>query len=278
LDVNELQAALNFHMRKPAAPLKPDGNFGPLTDTRLREFQRRAGILDDGIVGPATIRALYRTLSGAVEAKLAPRNKELPQAFARGPAFAGAARSALLGVPGLGQIRPVIPDFVPPSQRVPRRGSGVTSGYAVETKLILSPLSDPKDGDHPLRFTITPNLPWPVFLPEPLQLEVEGSVPGVGQTQLEGKVKRPFKLVTTDRLELKPYFFVGAGGDQNHFKEINAGAVVNLKLKLLPNIGNSGVSVGLEADGGVKYKHDLTTGESKVKGVIEGAVVIEVLF
>ena len=218
-------------------------------------------------------------MRGAAELKLTPPKKQTPQAFAGGLTPLGAGqRSALLGIPGLGQIGPVIPDFVPPSRRIPRRGSAVTPGFEVETKVLLSPLSDPKDGDHPLRFTLSPTLPWPLFLPEPLKLEVETTTPGVGKSQLEGKVKLPFKLITTSRLELKPYFFVGAGVEQDNFKEINAGAVANLKLKLLPKIGGSGVSVGLEADGGIKYKHDLTTGESKVKCVFESAVVIEVLF
>jgi len=53
LDVSELQAGLNFHIRSPATPLKPDGIFGPKTDARVREFQRLSGITVDrpGVVG-----------------------------------------------------------------------------------------------------------------------------------------------------------------------------------------------------------------------------------
>lgn len=35
-----------------------DGNFGAMTDLAVRAFQRRKGMLPDGIVGPKTIRAL----------------------------------------------------------------------------------------------------------------------------------------------------------------------------------------------------------------------------
>lgn len=277
LDVKELQSALNFHIRSPATPLKPDGNFGPLTDARLREFQRRAGIQVDGIVGPATIAALYRAQRGTVEAYLTPRKTETPQAFSRGRAPAsGGPRSALLGtIPGFGQVGPVIPDFVPPSLRAPQVRSAASQGFEVESKFFFSPLSDGKDGDYPLRLTITPTLPWPVFLPKPLKLDIETVTPGVGKFQLDGKIKVPFELTNSGRLELKPYFFVGAGVSQDNFKELNVGASANVKLKLLENIGGSRVSVGLEADGGTKFNWEKETGESKLKGFFEGGVILE---
>ncbi|MFJ5774454.1 peptidoglycan-binding protein, partial [Streptomyces sp. NPDC093094] len=55
--VRELQQLLN--MRLPhMEPLVVDGDFGPVTDTHVREFQHRAGIVVDGIVGPQTWAAL----------------------------------------------------------------------------------------------------------------------------------------------------------------------------------------------------------------------------
>lgn len=41
-----------------AVRLKPDGRFGPRTETEVQAFQRRRGLADDGVVGPATWRAL----------------------------------------------------------------------------------------------------------------------------------------------------------------------------------------------------------------------------
>jgi hypothetical protein len=262
LDVKELQSALNFHMRSPATPLNPDGIFGPLTETRVREFQGRAGINVDGIVGPVTIGALYRVVRGTVEADLTPSRDDL--------------RSALLRtISEHGQVEPVIPDFVPPSLRVPQVRSAVSQGFEVESKFFFSPLSDGEDGDHPLRLTISPTLPWPVFLPKPTKLDIEIVTPGVGKFELDGKIKVPFELTDSGRLELKPYFFVGAGVSQDNFKDLNAGGGANVKLKLFEDIGGSGVSVSLEADGGGKFNWEKETGESKLKGFLEGGVILE---
>jgi peptidoglycan hydrolase-like protein with peptidoglycan-binding domain len=38
--------------------LFPDGNFGAITEAWVKEFQRRSGLKDDGIVGPKTRKAL----------------------------------------------------------------------------------------------------------------------------------------------------------------------------------------------------------------------------
>lgn len=133
----------NFHIRSPATPLKPDKHFGPLTDARLREFQRLAGIQVDGIVGPVTIAALYRAVKGTVEASLTTRETELPQA-----------------------------DFVPPSPREPQDRSAASEGFEVESQFFFSPLS-PLPLQLTLTITPTLELPWPVFLPKPLKLDIK---------------------------------------------------------------------------------------------------------
>lgn len=56
-DVGALQRRLSnlgFHARRV------DGIFGPATDVAVREFQRNAGLVVDGIVGPSTLAALAR--------------------------------------------------------------------------------------------------------------------------------------------------------------------------------------------------------------------------
>jgi peptidoglycan hydrolase-like protein with peptidoglycan-binding domain len=55
--VVRLQRRLNHQY--PAGPnLAEDGEYGPHTEAAVREFQRRAGLLVDGIGGPATLEAL----------------------------------------------------------------------------------------------------------------------------------------------------------------------------------------------------------------------------
>ena len=56
--VKKLQLSLND--LTTGAPIAVDGNFGPITDCRVREFQRRAKITDDGVVGSQTWEALTR--------------------------------------------------------------------------------------------------------------------------------------------------------------------------------------------------------------------------
>lgn len=53
-----LQTRLKNAYAAYAGHLTPDGDFGPLTDGAVREFQRRAGIQVDGVVGPLTASAL----------------------------------------------------------------------------------------------------------------------------------------------------------------------------------------------------------------------------
>ncbi len=56
--VSELQRRLKAAYASYAGQLPIDGDFGPLTDAAVREFQRRTGLVVDGIVGAQTAAAL----------------------------------------------------------------------------------------------------------------------------------------------------------------------------------------------------------------------------
>ncbi|MBZ5620255.1 MAG: peptidoglycan-binding protein [Acidobacteriia bacterium] len=255
-DVSELQAGLNFHMRRPTIPLVPDGIFGPKTEARLREFQAKAKISVDGIAGERTFGKLYQVADGVTEVNLRRRVTSIAS-----PNFS----------PGLisQQFGPTNPDFIPPSQRFPQARTVSSEAFEFESKFTFSPL----EKDQPFKLTFSKKLVWPVFLPAPLQLDIDKGMTNDGKFTLDAKLKLPFRLIETNRLEIKPYFFVGAGMKQDGFSDLNTGAAANLRLKLFDF--NQRLSLAVEADGGVKYNYDVKEAKGGFKGILEGGVILE---
>jgi N-acetylmuramoyl-L-alanine amidase len=79
-------------------PGRPDGIFGPDSETALREFQRSAGIASDGVCGPATIAALDRLDALAGGSIVEVREREM---LADAPRTIADRRVAISAAPGL---------------------------------------------------------------------------------------------------------------------------------------------------------------------------------
>lgn len=80
-----MQDALNYQIRR-GAPLQVDGKFGPLTQARVREFQKAAGIQVDGIAGTQTQNALYEVTEITIPILFIPKLQLTP------PSFGGSGR------------------------------------------------------------------------------------------------------------------------------------------------------------------------------------------
>lgn len=71
-DVRAVQDVLNFHIRR-LTPLRVDGDFGPLTHTRVVEFQKSNQLKTDGIIGPKTMGKLFEEEQFPITLVLEPR-------------------------------------------------------------------------------------------------------------------------------------------------------------------------------------------------------------
>lgn len=78
-DVRNLQRALNMHLSQEYGyeRLKTDADFGPLTDGRVREFQRVNRLNADGIVGPLTREKLLDVRLVKLYAHAQPRRHDI---------------------------------------------------------------------------------------------------------------------------------------------------------------------------------------------------------
>ena len=270
-DVSDIQAALNFHLRRPAAhPLKPDGIFGPLTDKRVREFQRLVGITVDGNVGPNTILELYRKV--VLSVLVVGARRQQPDASN----FFGLRRSALPGSPVFGS--PAFGQLASPESDKPNNGpvvqnkSAESDGIDVESKITFNPLAG--SDDDRFKLSISKKIPWPTIVPNPLKLDIDITPLPQNKFDLDAKLQFPIEIIKTPRFELEPYFFVGVGMKQDGFKELNLGAALNPKFIVSKDLLHSGFSIEAEAVGGPMYSHDLDANTGKFKFFFESSLTL----
>jgi peptidoglycan hydrolase-like protein with peptidoglycan-binding domain len=105
-DVRAIQDVLNFHIRR-LTPLVVDGNFGPLTQARVIEFQKSNQLKPDGIVGPFTLGKLFE-------------EEQLPITFVLMPQQGSTVGGSQLGIQPPRLIPPLtLPPLTPPLVTTP---------------------------------------------------------------------------------------------------------------------------------------------------------------
>jgi hypothetical protein len=77
---------------------------------------------------------------------------------------------------------------------------------------------------------------------------------------------------------VKPYFLVGAGANTENYFDLNAGGGGKIKLKLFKNTFYIGASLVLEVDGGAKVLYIPDDNKAKLKGYVQGGLVLTVPF
>jgi N-acetylmuramoyl-L-alanine amidase len=126
---------------------RPDGHFGPRTESALRDFQRNYGLAPDGTVGPNTVRAL-RQLARSVRGGRSYEIREAEALRHRGPRLAGkkvvidpAGGGESTGATGFGVTeRDVVGDIA-------RRLEGRLAAAGVDAYLTHGPDHNPTTAD-----------------------------------------------------------------------------------------------------------------------------------
>jgi len=232
-DVRAVQDVLNFHIRR-LTPLKVDGDFGPLTHSRVVEFQKSNHLTPDGVVGPNTLGKLFEEEHFPITLLLEPRQ---PAPTAGGPR-AGLQAPRLIPPLTLPPLTPprltpplLTPFFLPPSSFAgipPLTSSGQTFTFAMTAPVRNDPV-DPATASFQEIMRLLDRLP-PSF---PFKASILGAIPRpvtkVGPLQLDpvSPITFGFKWGVSPVFDLKSIgppiqFAVGASGNARYvFKLID---------------------------------------------------------
>ncbi|MEO8593740.1 MAG: peptidoglycan-binding domain-containing protein [Candidatus Solibacter sp.] len=255
-DVRAVQDVLNFHVRR-FAPLKVDGNFGPLTHARVMEFQKSNNLKADGIVGPNTMPKLFEEEQVPVTLLLSPR---------------ATVSGSRLGIQPPRLIPPltlqplVTPFFLPPDSflRIPALPpAGQTISFMVTSPVRSDPV-DPKTASFLEIMRLLDRLPQTF----PFRASILGAVPKpvkkVGVLELDPVSPMRFGF----QWGVKPEFDFKSFGPPIQFA-VGASASARYVLQLIDKPGSAVPQLGIFGQGDFKGTIDWTSQSAESRPQID---------
>lgn len=249
--VAQAQRALNFHLSPRFPRLRDDGVFGPVTESRVMEFQRRNRLTPDGVIGPVTRGRLFAV--GVARLKFQFKKSKEPLAFGPRPGFR--LQPGLVGdgpAPAPPQSKVVLIDWGQTFTFSPFVKFDDTEEHLLTTDLRLA-LKNNGDDDSIiglLKIDLPPGQP---ILPN-WQFKAELEKP-IADVKIFGPLEA--NMFTTQGVQLSPF-------------QLTAGAGVKLGLKIF------GDKIGLFAQGDLKMQY--TPEEKKLELTPSASGNVEIKF
>lgn len=242
IDVKQVQNALNFHLAAKLAPIRADSMFGPVTEGRVQEFQRRNRLTADGVVGPITRAKLFALALARVRVRL-----RRTRGMARTAARTLVQRD---GEPTT-QSKQLIVDW------------GQTFSF--------HPLADPAEGEHLFRTEMKlalKNSGDDEGILGRLTLDAVPATPTSSDWEFSAELEMPVVELPTFG-PLRGSLFLTPGFQLN---PLAAGIGAGLKL----GVAAVGDRIGIFAQGDLKAQYDPGTGQGEMTP--SGSGVVEVKF